>query len=93
VDAEFKDHRNWVLAGEISGDLEAQIIKGLLEAQEIDVLLFHEGAGGAIGLTVGPLAVVQIMVRAEDQARAQELLENYYAEGGGSGDVPAEPAG
>jgi hypothetical protein len=55
-----------------------------VKAQEISTVLSQEGAGKAIGLTIGTLGTVQILVPSKDQERAQEIVEAYY-----SGDVEA----
>ena len=75
---------DWVILDEVPGMLQAEILRGLLEAQEIPTVLSQEGAGKAIGLTIGTLGTVQILVPSKDQERARELLEAYY-----SGDVEA----
>ena len=54
---------NWQVIEEVGGDLQAEILRGLLEAQGIQVLLSQEGiAHFAYSLTVGPLSTVQILV-------------------------------
>jgi hypothetical protein len=70
---------DWVILDEVPGMLQAEILRGLLEAQEIPTVLSQEGAGKAIGLTIGTLGTVQILVPSIDQERARELLEAYYA--------------
>ena len=75
---------DWIVLAEVPGMLQAEILRGLLEAQEISTVLSQEGAGKAIGLTIGTLGTVQILVPSKDQERARELLEAYYA-----GDVEA----
>ncbi len=68
---------NWEVVYETSGSLLAEILRGLLEAQEISVVLSQEGAGRVYGLTVGTLGRVQILVTASDVERAQHILEEY----------------
>ena len=57
------------------GQIEAEIIKGLLAANDIEVWLSQESAGSALGLTVGAMGEVEIMVRAEQAEQALSLLE------------------
>jgi hypothetical protein len=57
------------------GQIEAEIIKGLLAANDIEVWLSQESAGSALGLTVGAMGEVKIMVRAEQAEQARSLLE------------------
>lgn len=78
---------DWAVLVEVAGMLQAEILRGLLEAQEIPSVLSQEGAGRAIGLTIGTMGAVQILVPAEDLGRAQELLDAYYA----GSDEEAEP--
>jgi len=63
-----------------ANDLEAQVVKGFLESQEIPVMLRHEALGTALGLTQVPLAEVSVLVPAAVAARAVELLEVQAAE-------------
>ncbi len=72
---------HWIVIEEMSGMLQAEILRGLLEAQGISVVLSQEGAGRAMGLTVGALGTVQILVPQGELARAQSILDEYYAGG------------
>jgi hypothetical protein len=69
----------WEVVDEVSGNLEGEILRGLLEAQGIETRISQEGAGKALGLGVGPLGKVQILTRAYDLDNAREILEKYYA--------------
>jgi hypothetical protein len=64
-----------VSVGTADGQVEAEIIKGLLAANDIEVWLSQESAGLALGLTVGAMGEVEIMVRAEQAEQARSLLE------------------
>jgi hypothetical protein len=68
----------WELLDEISGSIDAEIIRGLLESQGIKVILSQEGAGKAIGLTVGPLGETQVLVPKNQVGKARDILEDYY---------------
>jgi len=67
----------WEVVYETNGALLAEILRGLLEAQDISVVLSQEGAGRVYGLTVGTLGRVQILVPATDLDRAQKILDEY----------------
>ncbi|RMF41415.1 MAG: DUF2007 domain-containing protein [Anaerolineae bacterium] len=67
----------WIALTRTEGALEAEILRGLLEANDIPVVLSQEGAASAIGLGIGPLAEVEIFVPQEQHAAAQELLNAY----------------
>jgi len=69
----------WEVIAEIYGELQAELLRGLLEAQGIEVVLNQEGAGRAYGLNVGPLGQVQIMVPASSVEDARHVLADYYA--------------
>ena len=74
--------KDWELLTVITGDLQAELIRGLLEAQGIQVLLFQEGAGRSVyHVTVGPIANVEILVPVSQIDRAREVL-NIYHQGG-----------
>jgi hypothetical protein len=62
-----------------SGLIEAEILRGLLEANNINVWLLHESAGKAIGLSVGPLGQVDLMVPAAQAEEAKKILDDYHA--------------
>ncbi|MEW6568201.1 MAG: DUF2007 domain-containing protein [Chloroflexota bacterium] len=61
----------------VSGMLEAEILRGLLESAGIRVWLSHEAAGTAVGLGVGPLAEVDINVQQQDENLARHIVEEY----------------
>jgi len=64
-----------VSVGTADGQVEAEIIKGLLTANGVEVWLSQESAGTALGLTVGAMGEVEIMVRAEQAEEARSLLD------------------
>ena len=70
----------WVVIDQTAGMLQAELLRGLLEAEGISVVLLQEGAGRAIGLTVGTLGRVQMLVKPEDAPRARQALDEYYRE-------------
>lgn len=69
----------YVTVETVAGMLEAEIVRGLLEAAGLSVWLSRESAGKAIGLGVGPLGEVDILVPAGDAALAKRLLADYRA--------------
>ena len=69
----------WVVAAKIPGELQAELLRGLLEAQGLDVHLAIEGAARAIGITAGPLGEVDIMVPEEQLAEALEIIKSFNA--------------
>jgi hypothetical protein len=69
---------DWVLAAEVTGELEAVLIRSMLEAQGIPVTLFQESAARAIGIQISTLGNAQIFVPANEKDRASELLNSYF---------------
>ncbi len=69
----------WELVIEVSGELQANLLRNLLEAQGIKVFLNQEGAGKAYGLTVGPLGEVQVLVPEHQSHEAHKIINEYYA--------------
>ena len=66
---------NYVDVYKAQGFLAAEIIRLYLESAGIDAKVAQESAGLAIGLTVGPLGLAKVLVRA-DQADEAVLLIN-----------------
>lgn len=57
---------------------EAEILRGLLEAQGIRVMLSKEGASTAYGLTAGTFGEVEVFVSAAQAAEAERIFaENF----------------
>ena len=69
----------WVTVVTASGRMEAEILRGLLEAAGLQTWLTHESAASAVGLGVGPLARVDVRVPAEEEEAARQALEDYYS--------------
>jgi hypothetical protein len=70
---------NWESVAEVYGELQAELLRGLLEAQGVPVFLNQEGAGRAHGLNVGRLGMVQILVPTSASEHARQVLDDYYA--------------
>ncbi len=70
----------WSVARETAGNVEAEILAGLLEAQGIEVLLSQEAAGRLIyPVTFGALGTVQILVPETDLEKAMAILADFDA--------------
>ncbi len=71
---------HWEEIDEVAGDLQAEILRGLLEAQGIKVFLSQEGGGHSVyALTVGVMGTVHILVPASQSQAAQAILQEYYS--------------
>lgn len=69
---------HWEVVDKAPGQLQAELLRGLLEAQGIQVWLNQEGAGHAYGFSVGPMGMVEILVPSHAVQSAQQLLKEYY---------------
>ncbi|MBN2147612.1 MAG: DUF2007 domain-containing protein [Anaerolineales bacterium] len=69
----------WVVVDKVAGHLQAEILRGALEAQGVQVWLNQEGAGVAYGLAVGPMGEVEILVPSSQADLALHILSEYYA--------------
>ena len=55
-------------------EMEAQVVKGYLESNDIPVVLLSEAIGPTLAVAIGPLAEVRVMVPGPLAERARELL-------------------
>lgn len=67
----------WVVVHTAAGALQAEIIRGLLEAADIPARTRRESAGAVYALTVGPLGEVEVLVAEAHQAAALEVIRAY----------------
>jgi hypothetical protein len=74
----------WEKVAVVVGELQAEIIRGMLEAQDIEVLLFQEGAGKVFSLNVGPLGEVEVMVPADKKDEAAQIIDEYFTQDTGA---------
>jgi hypothetical protein len=68
----------WVLVEKVEGPLQAELLKGLLEAQGIKVWLNQQGASRAYAVSVGTLGLVEILVLSSQTGQAKQVLDAYY---------------
>ncbi|MCW5876842.1 MAG: DUF2007 domain-containing protein [Anaerolineales bacterium] len=65
----------------MSDSILAEVLRGLLEAQNIPVMLSKEGASIAYGLNVGKFAEVEVFVPARHAEQAKQIyLDNFTGE-------------
>jgi hypothetical protein len=67
--------REYVQVYTAYGNLAAEMVRLLLESLRIPARLLQESAGSVMGLTVGPLGEVSILVPAENEREAREILQ------------------
>ncbi|MBC8330734.1 MAG: DUF2007 domain-containing protein [Anaerolineae bacterium] len=69
----------WVLAAKIEGEFQAEVLRGLLEAQGIPAYISMEGAARALGVNIGPFGEVDILVPDDRLQDALAVIEAYQA--------------
>lgn len=57
---------------------EAEVLRGLLEAQGIPVMVSKEGASTVYGLTVGAFAEIEIFVPADQAKDAKRIFHETF---------------
>jgi hypothetical protein len=71
------NENEWVVVTKVSGEFVGDLLRGLLEAQEIPVQLFNSGTGRAFGFSVGPLSEIEIFVPKAQENDAKQIIEQY----------------
>lgn len=70
----------WQVLEQVSGSVIAEVLKGLLTAQGINVVLSQEGIGDSVyPVSVGPLSEIQILVPSNQLETAQKIMQDYQA--------------
>ena len=65
---------------------EAEILRGLFQAQGITVVLSQEAAGSVMPVDVGAFGKVQLLVSANQAAQARQILAEQAAQPPGTDD-------
>jgi len=68
----------WVLVDKVQGQLQAELLKGLLEAQGILVWLNAQGAAHAYAVSVGSMGAVELLVPSSAVEQTRQILDAYY---------------
>ncbi len=71
--------QNWIVVRQVAGEIAAEILRGLLESQGLQVYLNQEGAGREYGLNIGPMGNVEILVPEQSEQEALKILAAYDA--------------
>lgn len=69
----------------VQGEMDAQLLVGILESEGIEVMMKSHQTFSALPFTVDGMGAVKLMVRKEDLHKAKVLIEEYKA----AGDNPA----
>lgn len=70
---------DFTLLEKVSGSMQAEIIRSLLESRDIGIMLSQESAGAVFGFGVGPMAEVDILVPPSQLDEARAVLDEYYS--------------
>jgi hypothetical protein len=89
--------QKWEVVETIAGEFQAELLRGLLEAQGIPVVLSQEGAGRSLyPVTVGALGKVEVLVPSSYREQALQIIQDFNAgafeESEDSGTSGSEPA-
>lgn len=72
------DELTWEKIAEVPGRIQAEMLKGFMEAEGVPVQLIQEGIGESVyPFTFGPLGEVQVFVPKEKLEQAEALLEAF----------------
>ena len=68
----------WEVVEVVNDTIQAELLRGLLESQGIEAIISKEGAGHALGLTIGMMGESQLLVRSGNKQAALKILEEYH---------------
>jgi hypothetical protein len=69
----------WVLLAMVNGEIEAEILRGLLEASDIQVFISREGISKIYTVSVPPLGLMRVMVPASQLEAARRVQADYQS--------------
>lgn len=73
-------HEELLLVHEAQGDVEADVIRSLLRSHGIPTLSTGTMTQSVYPFTMDGLGKIKLMVRADDLARAREVIRDHFAE-------------
>ena len=73
----MSNENNLAIVADIPNSVQAELLRGLLEANGIPAILSEQSAARAIGLANATMANVQILVREEHAEEARQLLSDF----------------
>ena len=74
---EEEDDEGLVELISVQGEMDAQLLVGILESEGVEVLMKSNQTFSALPFTVDGMGAVRIMVKREDLAEAKKILEAY----------------
>ncbi len=77
---EKEDEEGLVELISVQGEMDAQLLVGILESEGVEVLMKSNQTFSALPFTVDGMGAVRIMVKKEDLEEAKTILEAYSGE-------------
>jgi len=71
--------QKWVSVLVVNNPAQAEILRGLLDAQGVPARLLQEPAARALGLHMGPLGEISVLVPEDRQAEAEAILAAFFS--------------
>jgi hypothetical protein len=75
----MSDKDEYIKIAVFSDPVEAELLRGLLEAQDLKVLLSKEAVGQVWGLSVGSAAETDVYVPGSQEAAARAIVREYFS--------------
>ncbi|MFZ6030922.1 MAG: putative signal transducing protein [Chloroflexota bacterium] len=72
-----KPQNDIVVVAEVAGEMQAEMLRSLLEAHGVSAILSEESTARTIGISMPGLGLVQVLVRADQAEAARKILEDY----------------
>lgn len=72
------EEQRWEVVEIVNDSIQAELLRGFLEAQGIKAIISQEGAGHALGLTIGMMGESQILVPSSSKQLALQILGDYH---------------
>lgn len=67
----------WAVVAECYTQIEAEILRGFLEAQGFTAQVSQEAYGNVLGLTIAPGGQIEILVPSEQEEAVKSVLDDY----------------
>ncbi|NIV10496.1 MAG: hypothetical protein GWN62_04115 [Aliifodinibius sp.] len=74
----MKKHK-WALVTSLNDPIQAEILRGLLEAQGITIHIVREGYQAAMGIANQASVRIEILARDDQVAEAKQIINDYNA--------------
>jgi len=71
------EEQRWEVVEIVNDGIQAELLRGLLEAQGVKAIISQEGAGHALGLNIGMMGESQILVPSSSKQLALQILDDY----------------